>query len=196
MEQNQIYMLFNQNVGEYNYLLRDGADEFLVEFCKNNHPKQVLEIGTAYGYSAYLMASNCDCNIVTIELDKTKAQIARNNIKTVGLENQITIICGDAKDEIKQLNQQFDLIFLDGPKGQYIKYLPTLIQLLKVDGTLIADNIYYQNRIFQEGVIPHKYRTIVNNLRKFIEEIQTNQSLQTTIYDIGDGISVSKKIKN
>ena len=192
---NEIQNLFSQNVGEYNYIIRDGADEFLVNFCKTNQPKNILEIGTAYGYSAYLMATSCDCTITTIELDKNKVEIAKQNIEKVGLSSKINFICGDAKEKIQTLTQKYDLIFLDGPKGQYIKYLPTLIELLNSGGYLVADNVYYLGRIFKQGTIPHKYRTIVNNLRKFIEQIKTNEKLQTTLYNIGDGISVSKKIK-
>lgn len=186
--------LFFENLGEHNYLLRDGADEFLVDFCKKNNPDKVLEIGTAYGYSAYLMLKNCDCKVTTIELDKTKHLIAKQNLEKVGFLKRCNLICGDAKNEINNLKEKYQLIFLDGPKGQYIKYLPRLIELLSPNGYLIADNIYFQNKIFTEGVIPHKHRTIVNNLRKFINEITTNKNLQTKIYNIGDGISLSKKI--
>lgn len=185
---------FFENLGEHNYLLRDGADKFLVDFCKQHNPKNILEIGTAYGYSAYLMLKNCDCNLITIELDKIKCGKAQQNLEDTGFANRCTIVCGDAKQEIQKLTTKFSLIFLDGPKGQYIKYLPTLIKLLEPNGYLIADNIYFQNRVFAQGVIPHKHRTIVNNLRQFISQITTDKNLQTTLYNIGDGISVSKKI--
>lgn len=185
---------FSRNLGEYNYLLRDGADEFLINFCKHHNPKNVLEIGTAYGYSAFLILSNCYCKITTIELDQNKVEIAKKNIKHENLDERCTFLCGDAKEILPTLNEKYSLIFLDGPKGQYIKYLPILINLLDDGGYLIADNVYFQNRVFQEGKIPHKHRTIVNNLRKFIEEISNNKNLETTLYSIGDGISVSKKI--
>ena len=194
MEQEQIKKLFNNNLGEYNYLLRDGADDFLTDFCKKHKPKNVLEIGTAYGYSAYLMMSCCDCDITTIEIDEQKSQIAKENLKVLGFEKRCNLICGDAKQILPNLKQKYSLIFLDGPKGQYVKYLPVLLELLEKDGYLIADNIYFQNRVFQQGVIPHKHRTIVNNLRSFIDQICKNPNLQTNLYKIGDGISVSKKI--
>jgi len=179
------------NVGEYNYLLRDGVDKFLSDFCKQNNPKSVLEIGTAFGYSAYVLLSSCDCNLISIEKDQNKVLIAKQNLKNAGFEGRFQILCGDAGDLIATLEQKFDLIFLDGPKGQYVKYLPILKKLLMPKGTLIADNVYFQGRVLAQGFVPHKHRTIVVNLRKFLDQICVDPDFQTRVLDIGDGISVS-----
>lgn len=184
-----------ENIGEYNYLLRDGVDDFLGDFCKQNNPKNVLEIGTAFGYSAGIMLSACDCNLISLEIQQDKVDIANQNLKNAGFEGRFQILCGDAKDVLLTLNQKFDLIFLDGPKGQYIKYLPILKSLLKKNGHLIADNIYFQGRVLSQDFVPHKHRTIVVNLRRFIYEITHDDDLSTQIFDIGDGVSLSKKIK-
>lgn len=183
------------NVGEYNYLLRDGVDKFLSDFCKQNNPKSVLEIGTAFGYSAYVLLSSCDCNLISIEKDQNKVLIAKQNLKNAGFEGRFQILYGDAGDLIATLEQKFDLIFLDGPKGQYVKYLPILKNLLMPKGTLIADNVYFQGRVLAQGFVPHKHRTIVVNLRKFLDQICIDPDFQTRVLDIGDGISVSK-LKN
>ena len=179
------------NVGEYNYLLRDGVDKFLSDFCKQNKPKSVLEIGTAFGYSAYVLLSSCDCKLISVEKDQTKVSVAKQNLQNAGFENRFQILCGDAGELITTLDQKFDLIFLDGPKGQYIKYLPILKTLLNPNGALIADNVYFQGKVLAQGFVPHKHRTIVVNLRKFLQEISDDPDFQTQVLDIGDGISVS-----
>ena len=98
-------------------------------------------------------------------------------------------------EKLCQDKKKYDFIFLDGPKGQYIRYFPILKELLNVNGYLVADNVYFHGMVKMEGKIPHKHRSIVNNLRKFIDAISTDKDFETKIFEIGDGISVSKKIK-
>lgn len=179
--------------GEYNYLLRDGVDKFLNDFCKQNNPKNVLEIGTAFGYSAFVILSACNCVCTSIEIDVEKTKLATQNLQKKNLLNRCNIVCADALDFIKQSKEKYDLIFLDGPKGQYIKYLPYLVNLLNVGGYLIADNIYFQGKVLQKGFVPHKHRTIIYNLREFIYQITNSNILETKLLDLGDGLSISKR---
>ena len=127
---------------------------------------------------------------------KENASLARENLKEFG--DRAVVFCDDAKNLIAKLYQdkkKYDFIFLDGPKGQYIRYFPILKELLNVNGYLVADNVYFHGMVKMEGKIPHKHRSIVNNLRKFIDAISTDKDFETKIFEIGDGISVSKKIK-
>lgn len=195
MENFDIKNVTKNEIGEYNYLLRDGADKFLSDFCKDKNFANVLEIGTAVGYSAFLILSNCDCYLTTIEKDQNKVILAKQNLDAKGMSGRYSILCGDAAEILPSLTNRYDMIFLDGPKGQYTKYLPVLLKLLNVGGYLIADNVYFQGKVLAQGNVAHKHRTIVNNLRKFLQQIQTDNDLFTQIFEIGDGISVSKKLK-
>lgn len=176
-------------------VIKDEGALFLETFVADKKPNKVLEIGTAIGYSGSLMLNAGASKLITIEINEESAKIAQENFYLLGLKDRVEILLGDAKDILLSLNDKFDLIFLDGPKGQYVKYLPDLMRLLKVGGYLVADNVLFRGMVKSEELIPHRYRTLVNNLRKFIFEIENNERLSTIIYDIGDGISVSRKIK-
>ena len=130
----------------------------------------------------------------TVEIKEENSNLARENLKVFG--GRVEVFCQDAKDFIEtkcKEKKKYDFIFLDGPKGQYVRYLPILKELLESGGVLVADNVYFHGMVKMEGKIPHKHRSIVNNLRQFINDITLDTDFQTTIYDIGDGISVSYK---
>ena len=193
MEKKEDFKGFNKD--EYVPILRDESISFLYDLAKKLQPKKILEIGTYIGYSAsILLSSSPNCTLDTVEIKEENANLARENLKNFG--ERAKVFCQDAKDFIEtklKEKKKYDFIFLDGPKGQYIRYLPILKELLESGGVLVADNVYFHGMVKMEGKIPHKHRSIVNNLRQFINEISIDSNLQTTIYDIGDGISVSYK---
>ena len=193
MEKKEDFKGFNKD--EYVPILRDESITFLYDLAKKLQPKKILEIGTYIGYSAsILLSSSPNCTLDTVEIKEENANLARENLKNFG--ERAKVFCQDAKDFIEtklKEKKKYDFIFLDGPKGQYIRYLPILKELLESGGVLVADNVYFHGMVKMEGKIPHKHRSIVNNLRQFINEISIDSNLQTTIYDIGDGISVSYK---
>lgn len=177
---------------EYVPIMKDESMALLSKFCAENKPKRILEIGTYIGFSASVMLSACDGSLVTLEKNAENAKLAQKNLSLFG--DRAKVILTDAYDYIvRQDIEKFDLIFLDGPKGQYINYLPYLKNLLNDGGLLIADNVYFHGLVRQEGDVKHKLRTIVVNLRKFLKAITTDLDFETTIFDVGDGVSVSKK---
>lgn len=177
---------------EYVPIMKDESMALLSKFCAENKPKRILEIGTYIGFSASVMLSACDGSLVTLEKNAENAKLAQKNLSLFG--DRAKVILTDAYDYIvRQDIEKFDLIFLDGPKGQYINYLPYLKNLLNDGGLLIADNVYFHGLVRQEGTVKHKLRTIVVNLRKFLKAITTDLDFETTIFDVGDGVSVSKK---
>ena len=177
---------------EYVPIMKDESMALLSKFCAENKPKRILEIGTYIGFSASVMLSACDGSLVTLEKNADNAKLAQKNLSSFG--DRAKVILTDAFDYIvSQDIEKFDLIFLDGPKGQYINYLPYLKNLLNDGGLLIADNVYFHGLVRQEGAVKHKLRTIVVNLRKFLKAITTDLDFETTIFDVGDGVSVSKK---
>jgi len=172
-------------------VLRDKSADFLCKLVKDKQPKRILEIGTAIGYSGILMLENSNATLKTIEIDKTSAEQAKVNFTEAGLIDRVEIICADAKEIIENLNEKFDLIFLDGPKGQYLNYLPTLKKLLNKEGVLVADDIFYHGWVKGNDYPSHKHRTIIMRLREFNDKIINDPELDTTILDMEDGVSVS-----
>lgn len=171
---------------------------FLRELISQNKPSQILEIGTAIGYSGINMLQSYDKSyLTTIEYNLNHFYEAQQNFKKFGLNSRVTQILGDAEKEIEILKDQkkkFDFIFLDGPKGQYLAYLPTLVELLSDDGILVSDDVLFMGLVQGEEKVKHKHRTMILRLRKYLEEINKN-GLQSTIYDVGEGMAVTRKIK-
>ncbi len=185
-----------KNIAKENHIpiIKDDGCDFLIEFCKQQRPKKILEIGTAVGYSGSLMLLNCpDSKLTTIEINEQSFNVAKNTFLTLNLTDRVNQILGDAKSVIKDLNQKYDLIFLDGPKGQYIFYYDYLKKLLNSGGHIIADNVYFHGLVKGPEFVKHKLRTIVVNLRNFIQTIQNDNEVETQILDIGDGIAIIKK---
>ncbi len=174
----------------------DDTLNFLCEQINKSNAKSILEIGTAIGYSAITMAENTNLqHIDTIEIDNNNFLISQQNINNHNLQNVITAYNMDAMDYIKSCTKTYDLIYLDGPKGQYINYLPYLINLLKVGGILIADNLYFHGMVTGKIEISKGCRAMIKGLKNYIQAIKNNPQLKTEIKDIGDGLGFSTKIK-
>ncbi len=176
-------------------IIRDNTAQALINVCKEKNPKRILEIGTAIGYSGLLMLQNCQAFLYTIEKDEQRLAEAEKNFKLFGQEARVKLILDDALIALEKLckdNEKFDLIFLDGAKGQYIKYYPLIKKLLNRDGILFTDNIYMHGMVKSEGKIAHKHRSMVVNLRKYIELLKNDKDFTTNFYDIDDGYSISK----
>ena len=176
-------------------LLKDSA-EFLCNYVKENKPKEILEIGTAIGYSGSLMLLSNPCGqLTTIEKDKTSFNIATNNFEKLNLASRVCQMLGDGYEQILRLKdggKKYDLIFLDGPKGQYLKYYRVLMEMLNSNGTLIVDNVLFRGLVRSNIDVGHKWRAMITKLRIFLNEIETRQDLNTKICEIGDGIAIIK----
>ena len=178
-------------------IIKDDSLNKLLDVVRTLNPKRILEIGTAIGYSGSLMLLNSNASLDTVEINKESFEKATKNFKDLGLEQRVRLHLGDASDVINSLKDEgvkYDLIFLDGAKGQYIKYLERLTNMLELNGVLVADNVLFRGYVRSDNP-PKRYKTLVNNLRKFNDAILKDERLDTNILDIGDGVSISKKIK-
>lgn len=174
-------------------IIKDAGCDFLIDFCKTHNFENILEIGTAVGYSgSHILFQSATSHLTTIEINENSYNVAKKTFETLKLNDRVTQFWGDAKDVIKALDQKFDFIFLDGPKGQYLSYMEDLIRLTKSGGYILADNIYFHGLVRGQEFVKHKLRSMIVNLRKFIEFIQNDDRLETTLYDIADGIAVIK----
>lgn len=174
-------------------MLSDGI-EFLLKYIKGNNIKNVLEIGSAIGYSAIRMSLvDKDIKVTTIERDEERYQEAIKNIGDFGLENQINIIFNDAFEV--ELDDKYDLIFIDAAKSQYIKFFEKFKNNLNDNGVIISDNLNFHGLVHEdEKKLSRNVRGLVRKLNNYVEFLKNNKEFKTEFYDIGDGISISKRV--
>ena len=172
---------------------QEGID-FLTTFIIKYQIKNILEIGTAIGYSSIMMTL-CGPNIkvTTIERDEQRYLEALKNIKKIGLEDRITLIFNDALKT--RIDGKYDLIFIDAAKAQNIKFFELFERNLKDGGFIITDNMYFHGLVNknEKEIKSRNVRGIVRKIKDYITFLKNNDNYNTTIYDIGDGIAVSEK---
>ncbi len=177
-------------------IIRKDMQRFLKVLLALKRPARILEVGTAVGFSALFMAeyNPADCHITTIENYEKRIPIAQNNFKRAGRENQITLLFGDAADLLKTLDEPFDFIFMDAAKGQYIRFLPEVMRLLKDGGVLLSDNVLMEGEILESRyIVTRRNRTIHRRMREYLYQLTHSRELTTTLLPVGDGITVSIK---
>ncbi len=158
------------------------------------HPSNVLEVGTAIGFSSILMAENLpkESHITTIEKYEKRIPQARENFKKFGVEDRITFLTGDATDILKTLDGSYDFIFMDAAKGQYINFMPDILRLLSEGGVLLSDNVMQDGDILESKfAVERRNRTIYKRMRDYLYELTHNDELTTVILPVGDGVTVS-----
>jgi len=171
--------------------------KFIMKYIKLNNVKKVLEIGTAIGYSAILMANaSLDVEITTIERDEKRYREAVKNIKKCSLDKRIEVVYNDAL-EVNLAGYKYDLIFIDAAKGSYIKFFEKFCHYLNPGGVIITDNLKFHGLVNNKASIKTKsLRGIVDRIERYIEFLNNNQDFITKFYDIGDGLSVSIRKNN
>lgn len=167
---------------------------FLCKIIEQKEAKNILEIGTAIGYSSIKMALvDEDINITTIEKDEERYMLALNNIKKAKLDKRINVIFSDAID-IDLGDNKYDLIFIDAAKGQYIKFFEKFKKNLEEDGVIISDNMSFHGLVeTEERIKSRNLRGLITRIKRYIEFLENNKEFKTKFYKIGDGIAVSIK---
>lgn len=169
--------------------------KFLLAYAK---PKNILEVGTAIGFSALLMSEYGpdDCHITTIEKYEKRIPIAKENFKRANGEEKITLLEGDATEILQQLDGSYDMIFMDAAKGQYIHFLPDILRLLSPGGLLVSDNVLQDGDIIESRfAVTRRNRTIHARMRDYLYELKHHPDLETVILPVGDGVTLSTKKK-
>lgn len=166
--------------------------EFINKLIEINKVETILEIGTAIGYSAIMMAlANENVKITTIEIDEKRYIEALNNIKKCGLEERINVVFQDAL-EVNMAGLNYDLIFIDAAKGQYQKYFDKFQYYLNKGGIIITDNLNFHGLVGNKEQAPSKnVEKLVEKIENYIEYLRTHSEFATKFYDVGDGLSVS-----
>ena len=174
-------------------IIQDESSDFICNYIKEHDVKTVLEIGTAIGYSSIRFAQvKDDVHVTTIELDLDRFIVAQENIKKFNLEDRITAINDDAVTY--EMEGKFDLIFIDGPKAQYIKFFEKYKENLAEGGAIISDNLSFHGMV-DDLTLTHNYSTkkLVKKIIKYINFLKANEEFHTDFYECGDGISVSRR---
>ena len=172
-------------------MMSDGI-EYLLEYIKNNNIKNILEIGTAIGYSSIRMALvNDDIKVTTIERDSNMYNEALKNIKSFNLDNRINIIYKDALDV--ELTDKYDLIFIDAAKSQYIKFFEKFKHNLNDNGVIITDNLSFHGLVKDSTNCSRNTKQLVKKIQNYIDFLKNNKEYDTEFISIGDGISITRK---
>ena len=180
---------------DYNVpIIEKDSIAFIMKYIKNNNIKSILEIGTAIGYSAILMASvSEDVMVTTIERDETRYMEALKNVKKCDLEKRINVVCQDAL-EMNLSGVSYDMIFIDAAKGQYTNFFEKYKYFLNPGGVIISDNLKFHGHVGnRENIASRNLKQLVGKLENYIDFLKNNEEFETNFYDVGDGLSVSKK---
>ena len=173
-------------------IIRRETESLLRTLIRARDPMRILEIGTAIGYSALVMAGCTGGDILTMENYEKRIPIARSNIERAGLSDRIRLMEGDAGELLAGLSGCFDFIFLDAAKGQYINWLPDIVRLMDRGAILFADNVLQDLTVLESRfTVERRERTTHSRMREFLYAIKHDERLESSVLPIGDGVSIS-----
>ncbi len=193
MKEDKLKQIKKKALEEHIPIIMDDTLFEIEKRMEKEPPKKILEIGTAVGYSAICFSKFLAENgkIDTIERDEERVKEAKQNIKEMNLDDKINIYVGDAVEILPNLDDKYDMIFIDAAKGKYPFFLAEALRMLDLNGTIFADNILYKGYVMSD-YNKHKQRTAVRNLREYIQETTENPLLDTEILEVGDGLAITK----
>lgn len=177
-------------------IIRKEMQSFMKVLLAIQKPLNILEVGTAVGFSALLMSEYApqECKITTIEKYEKRIPVAKENFRRAGKEEQITLLEGDALEILKGLEGKYDFIFMDAAKAQYINYMPEVLRLLEKGGVLISDNVLQDGDIIESRfAVERRNRTIHSRMREYLYRLKHEEQLLTSIIPLGDGVAISTK---
>lgn len=179
----------------YIMILSDECERVMRELFERYAPKRVLEIGTAIGYSSSVMALMSECIVDTVEKDAARVAEAEKLWKSLGIRDRINSYCGNSDDLLPDMveGKIYDFVFLDGAKSSYKKQLVFLDGYIRQGGIALCDDVTYLGLVKGNEKPPHKHRTIVNNMREFLNYVQTEERYDCEILDEGNGIAIVRK---
>lgn len=170
------------------------VENYLSFFLSVLNPATILELGTAIGYSASVMAQATDAYITTVELDPDRAVNARTHFQNQNLEERVQLIVGDAADFIEKDEGSYDFIFIDAAKGQYEVYLEKCLKLLNRDGIICMDNVLFHGMLASKELFKRRKITIVKRLKRMLHTVFQSEELSVNLIPIGDGVLMIRRL--
>lgn len=193
-EKDPLILEMEEYAKEYNVpIVTKEVAEYLKFLVRDKDIKNILEVGTAIGYSGIVMGKEIEPKggkLYTIEIDEERYNLAQENIKKSGLKNIISIK-GDATEEISKIDDNFDFVFIDASKGHYKEFFEDSMKLLNKDGIIFIDNIMFRGYLYKE--FPKRFKTIVRRLNEFIEYLHTREDGEFVLLPFGDGVGLFRK---
>ena len=195
-----LYKIEQSAIKEHVPIIKKPTQSLLRFLMYNNQPKNILEVGTAVGFSSLLMSESMpkDCHITTIERNEDRIKKAKENISAANRTDRITLLEGDATDiliELVKSGKRYDLIFMDAAKGQYINFFDNVMSLLEVGGLLVSDNVLQDGDVIESRYgVTRRNRTIHARMREYLYTLTHKDELQTIVLPIGDGVTLSTKV--
>lgn len=177
-------------------VIRPQMQSLLKMLLAASRPKKILEVGTAIGFSALFMSEYAPkgCMVTTIEKYEKRIPLAKENFCKAGKEKGICLLEGDAAEILAGLDEEYDFIFMDAAKGQYIHFLPDVLRLLAPGGILLSDNVLQDGDILESRfAVTRRNRTIHSRMRAYLYELKHHPQLETVILPVGDGVTLSVK---
>lgn len=176
-------------------IIQPEVAQFMQTLLHLHKPKRILEIGTAIGYSASIMAEVMENGeIVSIEIRESSRELALKNVAKMPTNVTFDLRLGDALEVIPEIEGKFDFIFIDASKGHYLEFLDLCLSKLNVGGLIVSDNILYKGMIADQTLVERRKKTIVKRMRNYLSELNALENLQTSIIPIGDGVALSYHI--
>lgn len=200
-ESHELYSFRQSCEAEYVPIITPETQGFLSLLLKFHEPKRILEIGTGVGYSAIFFAKLLpQCLITTLELIEKRYTEANINIEKYGVDERVRIVTGDASitldeliEENKNTEQKYDFVFIDSAKSRYLEFFDKSTKILSPDGIIVADNVMLNGRTASDIFMKkHRDRTSMLKMRDFIDYLKCNNKFETELFNIGDGLTVSR----
>ncbi len=171
-------------------IMFDEGIDFLLYVIRKENVKTVLEIGSAIGYSALAMSS-LGVDVDTMERNEEMILKAKENLLKYDKEHHVRLIEADALLYNGELKSSYDLIFIDAAKAQYIKFFDKYSPYLSANGVIVSDNLLFHR--LDKTKVNRNTRQLIGKIEKYVEFLKNNEAFDTTFYELGDGVSISRR---
>ncbi len=174
-------------------IIHKEVGQFIKLVINQLNAKNIIEVGTNVGYSSIFMSfsMNNRGKVVTMERSEKFYQEALNNIKSYNLENNIKVHFGDASEILDQIEGTYDIAFIDAAKSYYKVFFDKCSKKMKSGGIILSDNVLYQGMIASDELVVRRKKTLVRNLRNYLEYISNDDRYITSVLPLGDGLAVT-----